>query len=364
MAGNGLDALQISSLLILWSVTDLVINIPTGVLADRYSRKTLLSIGQLLKGAGFVSWAILPTYGGFALGFILWGIGGTLEDGTFEALVYDELRTADQQNQYTKVIGQARSWSLIGDLAATVLASVAIMLSYGFVFGASVGVALASALLIYSLPETARFEQVADKRYFSMLKSGISQSIRNKALLAIILLGGFIGGVYGSLEEYVPLLMENTGFNLPVISLAVAATVAIAALASLIAHRFAKLSTMAIMKLLALSGLALTGVGLIGNMGTIALVVTYTFLITLLGVVFEARLQHTITGGLRATISSVSGFALEITAVATYFLYGLIAQRAGNIVAFRTFGIIITIVALLYLLLGRRILSKLTVKSL
>lgn len=45
MATKGLTVLQISSLFVLWSVVDLVTNVPTGVFADKYSRKKLLALG-------------------------------------------------------------------------------------------------------------------------------------------------------------------------------------------------------------------------------------------------------------------------------------------------------------------------------
>lgn len=103
MAAKGLSVLQISSLLVMWSAVDLLTNIPTGVFADKYSRKKLLALGQLLKAASFVPWFVYSHYVGFALGFLLWGVGGALTDGTFEALVYDELKANKREKEYVKV---------------------------------------------------------------------------------------------------------------------------------------------------------------------------------------------------------------------------------------------------------------------
>jgi len=358
MAAKGLSIFQISTLFILWSVVDLMTNIPTGVLADKFSRKKLLALGQLLKAASFVSWFTYPHYAGFALGFALWGVGGALTDGTFEALIYDELKAVQREAEYVKITGRAFSFSLIGDLAATLTAGVAILLGYGFIFAASIAAILASSLFVLALPETPRFEQVADTRYFSMLRAGIKEVLHNRILLAFVGLAGFIGAVYGVLEEYVPLFVRDTGANLSFIAWVVGVTVGAAALGSFIAYRYEKLSTVRFMLLLTFAGLLLLIAGASSKVFAVALVVGYTFVIRMLKQIYDGKLQHTIGSGLRATITSVSGFALELLAVLAYLLYGFMADHFSNFRAFAAFGCIVMLVALIYLVVSPRLLSK------
>ncbi|HUC20406.1 MAG TPA: MFS transporter [Candidatus Polarisedimenticolaceae bacterium] len=358
MASKGLSVFQISTLLILWSVTDIITNIPLGVLADKYSRKMLLGIGQLLKALSFVPWIMFPSYEGFALGFVLWGIGGAFIDGTFDAVVYDELKAVNQEKQYVKVIGRAESFSLAGNLAATVLAGAAILLGYNFIFVASILAVVLSAMVVFRLPETPRFGEVADTRYFSMLRQGIKEAVHNRVILGIILLGGFIGAIYGSLEEFVPLFVSDTGVGLSVTALAVGATVAAAALGSLVAYRYEKLTTSQFMMLLGLSGALLLAAGVLTGVGGILMLVGFTFIIRMLQAIYDGKLQHSISGGLRATVSSVSGFAMEVLAISVYFAYGVITEFSDNFGAFAFFGGIVLLVALAYLLLAPRLLSR------
>jgi MFS family permease len=358
MAEKGLSVFQISTLFIAWSLTDIIANVPLGVLADKYSRKLLLAIGQLLKAASFITWLFFPTYAGFALGFVLWGIGGAFIDGTFEALVYDELKAVNQEKQYVKVIGRASSFSLGGDLAATALAAAAILLGYSFLLWASIIVVILSAIIVFRLPETPRFGDIADTRYFSMLRQGFREALHNRVILGLILLGGFIGAVYGSLEEYVPLFIRDTGIGLSVISLAVGATVAAAAFGSIVAYRYEKLSTPSFMLLLGLSGFLLLASGTLAGIGAIPLLIGYTLIIRMLQAVFDGKLQHSITSGLRATISSVGGFALEIMSISIYLAYGIMTEYSGNFGAFKLIGMVVMAVALGYLILAPRMLSK------
>ncbi len=358
MVTQGLSVFQISTLFIVWSVTDLLTNVPTGVLADKYSRKNLLGIGQLLKAVSFAVWFVYPHYLGFALGFVLWGVGGALSDGTFEALVYDELKAMKQEKQYVKVIGRAKSYALMGQLGATLAAGIAIVLGYAFLFAVSILVIVVSSLLVFNLPETPRFEQVADRRYFAMLRAGTKQAIHNRSILAIIVLGGFIGATYGALEEYVPFFVKDNGFGLSVVSLAVGATIAVAAAGSLVAYHYEKLPTSRLMLLLAVSGIMLLAAGASSRTFAILLLISYAFIIHMLQTVYDGKLQHSIRSGLRATISSVGGFVLELLSIAIYFIYGLVTDHTSNPGAFKVFGGIVLLVALAYLIVSPGLLSK------
>ncbi len=72
----GLSVWQISSLFALWSVTAVVLEVPSGAWADAVSRRLLLVVGPLLTGAGFALWVLVPSYAAFAAGFVLWGPAG------------------------------------------------------------------------------------------------------------------------------------------------------------------------------------------------------------------------------------------------------------------------------------------------
>ena len=86
---------QIASLLIVWSATAFTLEVPSGVLADKYSRRNILFIGQCIRSLGYLCWLFLPNYIGFLIGFILWGIESALSSGTFQSLLYDELKQTE-----------------------------------------------------------------------------------------------------------------------------------------------------------------------------------------------------------------------------------------------------------------------------
>ncbi|WP_043495388.1 MFS transporter, partial [Streptomyces viridosporus] len=119
---TGLTVWQISSLFALWSLTGVLLEVPSGAWADAVSRRLLLWLGPLFTATGFALWVLLPSYGAFAVGFVLWGIGGALGSGAREALVYDELERLDAADRYARVMGRARAAGLVAVMAAMALA--------------------------------------------------------------------------------------------------------------------------------------------------------------------------------------------------------------------------------------------------
>ncbi len=72
-------------------VTYFLFNVPTGVVADTYSRKLSVVIGVLLFGMGFVLEGSFPIFGAIILAQVIEGFGYTFMEGALEAWISDEV---------------------------------------------------------------------------------------------------------------------------------------------------------------------------------------------------------------------------------------------------------------------------------
>ena len=108
-ADHGLSDAAISALFALWSVTTLVLEVPSGAWADVTSRRRMLAASGALAAAAFALWVLFPGTWVFALGFVLWGVGTALGSGTLEALTYDALAGWGATDRYATLMGRARS---------------------------------------------------------------------------------------------------------------------------------------------------------------------------------------------------------------------------------------------------------------
>ena len=137
-AARGLSPSQVAAALMAWSVTGFFLQIPMGVLADRFSRRWMLCLGQVLRGLGFAIWIVQPNFTGFLIGMVLWGVKSAMTNGVFEALVYDELHAIGEaygrllEGDRTYLRGQMQAYASCDDpeLCATVQAGYGDLVAY------------------------------------------------------------------------------------------------------------------------------------------------------------------------------------------------------------------------------------------
>jgi DHA3 family tetracycline resistance protein-like MFS transporter len=89
----GLDPLQLVLVGTTLEVTAFLFEIPTGVVADVYSRRLSVVIGSFLFGLGFLIEGLFPLFAVVLLSQVIWGLGWTFISGAHEAWITDEVGT-------------------------------------------------------------------------------------------------------------------------------------------------------------------------------------------------------------------------------------------------------------------------------
>jgi hypothetical protein len=237
-ADAGLSTSQISTLFVIWSVVAFAFEVPSGALADAWSRRGLYATGEFLTAAGYALWLIWPAFPGFALGFVLWGLGGALASGTLEALVYDELAAAGRADDYARVTGRAGTVAILAMLAATLLATPAFAAGgYLLVGMASIATVTLGGLLALSLPCTdAEGTDHSDGSYPVLLRSGLRTAVRSRRVVRAVVIAALLPG-FSALDEYLPLLAREKGAPTAAVPLLFAVTALAMAAGSALAGR-------------------------------------------------------------------------------------------------------------------------------
>ncbi|MCU7728745.1 MFS transporter [Actinoplanes sp. KI2] len=317
-ADAGLSTSQISVLFAIWSVVSFAFEVPSGALADAWSRRGLYAIGELLTAAGYALWLIWPAFPGFALGFVLWGLGGALASGTLEALVYDQVG-----DDYAKVMGRAGTVGILATLAATLLAAPALTLGgYRLVGIASIAVVTLGGLLALRLPDSVRTPGEADDSdggsYRQLLRSGLRDAVKDRRTILTVAVAAMLPG-FTALDEYLPLLARDKGAPTVAVPLLYALVALAMAAGSALAGRYVAslpLVVAAAAALLAAGALVPHLIGMVPVAATFGLL-QYAMIRA------ETSLQESITGPARTTVLSISGFGAEVFAVVLYAGFGL-----------------------------------------
>ncbi|MFI9771435.1 MFS transporter [Streptomyces sp. NPDC052415] len=338
-ADSGLSLWQISSLFALWSITGVVLEVPSGAWADAVSRRALLWLGPLLSAVGFALWVLVPSYAAFAAGFVLWGISGALGSGAMEALVYDELDRHGAADRYARVMGRARAAGLLGVMAAMAAAGPVFALGgYRAVGAASVAVCLLAALTATRFPED-RNRKGDDEGWAATLRTGLTTARTDRSLRGALLLVPAVACVWSALDEYSPLLVRETGVPDGFVPYALLLIWAAVTAVSLLAGPAERLGTTGFTWLIAASAVALALGALTRTPAGLALIAVAFAGFQLATVLADVRLQHRIEEGGRATLTSVAGLGTELLTVLVYGAYAVAGDHASHGAVFALFAL-------------------------
>src|SRR5947209_450766 len=135
--------------------------IPTGVVADVFSRRLSVIIGMFLIGAGFVLEGSIPRFETILAAQVLWGLGYTFVSGAEEAWIADEVGEENVGQVYLRGSQLGQVGALLGAIVSVSLASIQINLPIvlGGVFFIVFGVFLAFAMPEHNFRPTAREER-------------------------------------------------------------------------------------------------------------------------------------------------------------------------------------------------------------
>lgn len=191
-----LDPLHLLLIGTVLELTCLVLQVPTGLFADAFSRRWAVAIGTALVGAGFILEGLVPQFAAIAIAQVIWGAGATFSDGADDAWITDEvgLEPAGRLFLRASQIGQATG--LVGIFVGVGLAS--IRLNLPIVAGGALFVLLA-VYLFFAMTE-AGFRAVShqDRSSLAGMVSGARSSlaaIRGRPLLLTILAITIVGGL-------------------------------------------------------------------------------------------------------------------------------------------------------------------------
>lgn len=353
-AEHGLTPGEIGVILASWSAVCLVLEVPCGVLADRFSRRWLMAIAQLVRCVGFGVWLLFPGFWGFLIGLMLWGFKSATLSGAFEAAVFDELKAMKREDEYVRIFGRTQAARFAGVLAASLASAALAFLTYPeMIWGSLVtGVAAAAAALL--LPAAPRVTATADWNYLGHLRRGAAEAMRLPGVPRLLTFIAGTQAVVWALADYWQLFGRQVGLPKAGIALFMAAMAAAGTLAAVVAHRLRGVPLPALYLMIVAAGGCVTAAAAVFQPWAIALPVVYVALFWLVDVNADARFQHALQPETRATVASVKGFVMQCGTVLLMLAFGFVADRASYQAAFLASGIAAMAVGAGYLLTWRR----------
>ncbi|MDA1301585.1 MAG: MFS transporter [Proteobacteria bacterium] len=349
---HGISPLELSLLFMIWAAVGILFEIPSGALADRFSRKWLIVASSVLKSCAFLCWYCWPEFFGFALGFILWGLGSTLRSGAIEALLHDLLaaqqRAAEFSRHYGRMTGLGTLGVVIGELSGGLL----IAFGYDMVLLVSAVMPLIATIPFLLLVHSPTRADVPPD-YLANLRVGVAEAIHSRQILYILLAYSLLIVTFGVYDEYVPPTLFEKGFPLELVAFLCVPILLAQSIGQGLAHHFEGLGLQQLLTMMGVSAVPLLLIPTLTGGWIVLLLIAFFFMFGLSTTLFQASLQAAISGTARATVTSVVSLGDGIGGIFWFAAFGLMAEMGTMSGAAAGLGFCVLILSLMFKWLAR-----------
>ena len=350
---NGLSLLQIGLLESIFHGTSLLCEIPSGMLADRFSYKTNLYLARLSS----IGSSILILFGQgnfwiYAIAMMVNAWSYNFDSGTSTAFLFDSAVEAGQKDRYLQISSFLSGVAEVTRTLGTVVAGFLIHGALAWTYYIAIGLSLISILLIFLMKEP---ESKSDERSHLTLKrilEVVKQEWQEKPvlfywMLTYQLVGTIMCMFYFYYQQKISdlaswqvslIMLIGSGFNLLAVYLA-----------SQIGKKWNSNQVFPI--LVALTGLALFLVGAKTPFAYLSVYLLTNALYAVYQPIYYNDLQAYLPSSVRATMLSINSMMFSLSMIVIFPLTGWLIDTCGFVAVFLVLGLI-TFLSFPLLLIG------------
>ncbi|MEF8873517.1 MAG: MFS transporter [Candidatus Thermoplasmatota archaeon] len=372
----GISFAQIGVIYLVFGVIHGVFEIPTGIVADKYGRKTSTLIGFGVCG---ISFFLVPFYDSFYyLLFLFSGFafGSTFISGSFAAWLIDTLKSKGLDDWIHRVMARQGSISGLVAVPASLIGALVLFISRGGeVLSPSVvlmmrifflthgALFILTFFLLYFKAEEVRVGDsgVKETNFFSYIKNTIRKGFRlvkrsRIVLILFVSVSVFFFSFTVLQDAWQPYLTTEIGFELYWLGVIAAITSFLKFIVNLKSEEFTeKVGSYPLMLLISTALLGSLVVLFSAIDPGYLVMVVYILIMTIFAfhrLIRGAYLQENIPSSIRATMGSVDSLIIEIAGgLGSFFIFGLISDLFSLDIALRVGGIILLVSSLIYVAL-------------
>ena len=350
---NGLSLLQIGLLESIFHGTSLLCEIPSGMLADRFSYKTNLYLARLSS----IGSSILILFGQgnfwiYAIAMMVNAWSYNFDSGTSTAFLFDSAVEAGQKDRYLQISSFLSGVAEVTRTLGTVVAGFFIHGALAWTYYIAIGLSLLSILLIFLMKEP---ESKSDERNHLTLKrilEVVKQEWQEKPvlfywMLTYQLVGTIMCMFYFYYQQKISdlaswqvslIMLIGSGFNLLAVYLA-----------SQIGKKWNSNQVFPI--LVALTGLVLLLVGVKTPFAYLCVYLLTNALYAVYQPIYYNDLQAYLPSSVRATMLSINSMMFSLSMIVIFPLTGWLIDTCGFVAVFLVLGLI-TFLSFPLLLIG------------
>ncbi len=219
---KGIDYLKIGLLYSVREITIMLLEIPSGLVADVLGRRKTLMASFMVYILSFITFYFSNHFGLMIVAMVLFALADAFRSGVHKAMIFQYLTRQHKAGQKTDYYGHTRSWSQTGSAVASLVAGVMVFYygSYRIIFAISVIPYFLDMLLIWSYPRylDGEFDTINKKSIREKVTEvwkAIIVSFSKFNLLRIFTSLSLHTGYYKAMKDYIQPVMVSLAITLP-----------------------------------------------------------------------------------------------------------------------------------------------------
>ena len=190
MSSIGFTSTTIGLMAASYSVIVLLVETPSGILADRWSRRGILIIaGFMLAISSFIE-GVSSSVPHYIIGALFWGVYAALYTGMYDPIVYDTLvKDTGNTTDFKRYLGYIKALDGLG-LVVGSIAGAALAAHFGLrvPFCASIPLALISSVVLLFFKEPMLHKAEATQPVLAHTRAMFTQALHHSSIFGILLI--------------------------------------------------------------------------------------------------------------------------------------------------------------------------------
>lgn len=344
---------------IIYALTIIIFEIPTGVLADKWSRRNLIVIGSFFAIVEIVILIYAQTFWHFALAIFIAGISTAMVSGSQNALIYDSLKYHNKENSFEKILGKIRAFDFIAAILAALLGSfIATHFGYTINYWLSlVSMTIAFITTLFMIEPAIHVDLDKDIDTIGYIKRAFTFFKKNNNVALVVLSGMLIGVCMNYIDEFWQIYLNE--LHIPVIYFGIFGAMTSVSIipGSIIAYKIRrKLSYKYILTILISTfTISLLVIALLPGVAGIASIILIGFISGITEPLVTGYLHHRTKSEIRATIDSFYSLAYRALSVVVGLTFGYISTHISIFFGYGALGVLCFIYVVLFCFMSKKL---------
>lgn len=186
---SGLSPEQIFKLQSLYYIAHLIVELPSGWIADRYGNVNAMRIGGIGLVAANLTLLASTGYDAFFLHFTLMAFCRSMVTGAADAYVFNILKKDNQTDRFKNIEGRGRALSLFGKVACWSVVGLLMQIRTDMPYVLTAIAGVFAALFAFGMKSADGAESRSSKIKFNEWGSALYRSVTNSRLVLMMLQG-------------------------------------------------------------------------------------------------------------------------------------------------------------------------------